>query len=447
MFMTHSVRMVRVLAITVFLSLMFLPAAIQARGLIDVYSLAKSRDTQMREARANYRAAAQARPIARAALLPQFRLSAETSDNSLKTKGQTFGIAGRDVDFNAHGYSLRLTQSLYNREFYVQLRQAKNGVAQAQAVLDNAKQNLILQVSQQYFGILAAQDNLRFATSEKHAIERQREQAERRFEVGLVPITDVKEAQSSYDRAVAREIDAQIALELAIDALAVITQQRMTDLKPLSDRAELLRPEPDNVEDWISTALNRNLALLISEYDTRLARQQIQLNQARHLPTLDIVGAYNDTDSGGLSGSRKTEDSSIGLQLNLPVFAGGRTYYRSRQSRFQYQAALEAHERIRRQTTRDTRAAYHNVVAGISRVNAFSKAVESARAASRATQAGFEVGTRTSVDVLLALRSVFEAQRDYARSRYDYLLDTLRLKRSTGTLSADDLLQIDAWLE
>ena len=442
MFTTHPVR-----TVAVFLSLVFLPSASQARGLVDVYSLAKSKDTQIREARASYQATAQTQPIARAALLPQLTLSAQTSDNTLETQGQTFGVAGRDVDFNSHSYSLRLTQSLYNHEFYVQLRQAKNSVAQAQAVFDNAKQNLILRVSEQYFAILAAQDNLRFATSEKQAIDRQREQAEKRFEVGLAPITDVKEAQSSYDRAIAKEIDAQIALELAIDALAVITRQRITDLKTLSDQVELLRPEPDNVEDWINTALNQNLALLVSEYDTRLARQQIQLNRARHLPTLDIVAAYNDTDAGGLSGSRKTEDSKIGLELNLPVFEGGRTYYRGKQSRFQYQAALEAHERIRRETTRDTRDAYHNVVAGISRVTAFNKAVESAQLASQATQAGFEVGTRSSVDVLLALRSVFEAQRDYSRSRYDYLLDTLRLKRSTGTLSADDLLQIDAWLE
>lgn len=431
----------------VFISLAITQSQVYASGLVDVYSIAKSKDTQIREAEANFNASAQARPIARASLLPQFSLSAETSDNKLETEGQTFGVAGADVDFNSHGYSLRLTQSLYNHEFYVQLRQAKNTVAQAQVVLDDAKQDLILRVSEQYFEVLASQDNLRFATSEKEAIDRQREQAEKRFEVGLVPITDVKEAQSSYDRAAAREIDAQIALELAFDALAVITRERITDLKPLSDRVELVRPDPDSVEDWINTALNQNLALLINEYDTKIAKQEIERNQSQHLPTLDIVASYNDSDSGGLTGSRQTEDSRIGLELNFPIFEGGRTYYQTKESRFQYQAALEAHERIRRETTRDTRDAYHNVVAGISRVSAFNKAVESAEVAAEATQAGFEVGTRTSVDVLLALRTVFEAQRDYSRSRYDYLLDTLRLKRSTGTLNPDDLLQIDDWLE
>lgn len=423
---------------------------VQANGLIDIYSIAKSQDTDIRQAEANYNASIQARPIARAALLPQINLSAETSDNKLETEGQTFGVAGADVDFNSHGYSLRLTQSLYNHEFYVQLRQAKNTVAKAQVELDNSKQELILRVTELYFNVLAAQDDLRFATAEKDAINRQREQAENRFEVGLIPITDVKEAQSSFDRSVAREIDAQIALELAVDALAVVTGERLENLnslKTLSTNMQLLRPDPDSVADWINTALNQNLALLINEYDTKIAQQEIKRNQSQHLPTLDIVAAYNDSDSGGLTGSRKTEDSRIGLELNFPIFQGGRTYYQTKESQYLYQAALQANEKIRRETTRDTRDAYHNVVAGVSRVNAFNKAVESAEVAAEATEAGFEVGTRTSVDVLLALRTVFEAQRDFSRSRYDYLLDTLRLKRSAGTLSADDLLQIDGWLE
>ncbi len=416
-------------------------------SLIDIYTIAKAQDTDIRQAEANYNASVQARPIARAALLPQISLSAETSDNSLETEGQTFGVAGTDVNFNSHGYSLSMTQSLYNNEFYVQLRQANNTVAKAQVELDNSKQDLLIRVTELYFDVLAAEDDLKFATAEKEAINRQREQAENRFEVGLIPITDVKEAQSSFDRAVAREIDAQIALELAIDALAVVTGEQISDLKSLSSRMQLLRPEPDDVSDWINTALNQNLTLLINEYDTKIAKQEIKRIQSQHLPTVDIVASYNDSDSGGLSGSRKTEDSRIGLELNFPIFQGGRTYYQTKESEFLYQAALQANEKIRRETTRDTRDAYNNVVAGISRVNAFDRAVESAEVAADATQAGFEVGTRTSVDVLLALRVVFEAQRDYSRSRYDYLLDTLRLKRSAGTLSADDLLQIDGWLE
>ncbi len=433
--------------LTLFLIIFSFQSQVAANGLIDIYTIAKAQDTVYREAEANFFATSQASPIARAALLPQVNFSAETSDNSLETEGQTFGVSGGDVDYNSHGYSLRLTQTLFNRDFYVQLKQANNNVARAQAQFDASKQELILRVTELYFNVLAARDDLKFATAEKGAINRQREQAENRFEVGLIPITDVKEAQSSFDSAVAREIEAEIALELAIDALAVITGERMTELNILSDRMELVRPEPDHVADWINTALNQNLALLINEYDTKIARQEIQRNKSQHLPTVDLVAAYNDNDSGGLTGSRETEDSRIGLELNFPIFQGGRTHYQTKESQYLYQAALQSQERIKRETTRDTRDAYHNVVAGISRVSAFNRAVESAEIAAEATEAGFEVGTRTSVDVLLALRSVFQAQRDYSRSRYDYLLDTLRLKNAAGTLSADDLLQIDTWLE
>ena len=418
-----------------------------SEDLVDVYQLSKARDTEIREADANYNASIQARPIARAALLPQISSSAESSDNSLQTEGQTLGVQSGDVGFNSHGYSLQLTQALYNRSFYVQLRQANNTVAKAKIELDSANQDLIIRVVEAYFNVLSSLDDLQFAEAEKNAINRQREQAEKRFEVGLVPITDVKEAQASYDRAVAREIEAQIAYELALDALAVITGQRIENLDILSDRVELLRPDPNDVQDWIDTALDQNLALLINEFDTKIARQQIALVKSDHLPTIDIVASYNDTDTGGLSGSRTAEDSRIGLELNFPIFEGGRTYYRTKESQYLYQAALESHERIRRETIRDTRDAFHKVVAGISRVSAFEKAVESAEVAAEATEAGFEVGTRTSVDVLLAVRVVYEAQRDHSRSRYDYLLDTLRLKRSAGMLSGDDLLQIDDWLE
>ena len=418
-----------------------------AEGLLDVYIIAKSQDTEVLEAEANYHANSQARPIARSALLPQVSLSAETSDNSIETKGSTFGIGSTDADFNSHGYSLQLSQPLYNHSFYIQLRQAKNTVAKALVQLDASKQDLILRVTASYFNVLAAQDDLRFATSEKEAIGRQLEEAEKLFEVGLAPITDVKEAQSSYDGAVAREIEAQNALELAFDSLAVITGERLTDLDSLSDYIELVRPQPDNVDDWVDNALSHNLNLLINEYDTEIAKQQISLEQSGHLPTLDIVGSYSDVDTGGITGSREVEESRIGLELTFPIFEGGNTYYSTKESQYLYQASLQAHERIKRETIRDTRSAFHNVVSGISRVNALARAVESAEIAAKASQAGFEVGTRTSVDVLLTVRGVYQAQRNHAQSRYEFLLDTLRLKRSAGTLSPDDLQQIDDWLQ
>ena len=420
---------------------------LQAEGLSEVFNQALVRDTQIREARANFEASALARPLARASLLPQVSLTAETSDNYIKTVGNTFGLPGSSAEYNSHGFSLRLDQPLYNHGLYVQLRQAKNTVAKAQAVLDASEQALILRVADAYFNVLGAEDTLTFARSEKEASQRQHEQAKIRFEVGLAAITDMKDAQAVYDQAVAAEIDAKIAVELAFDELAVIIGDRIQQVTPLVSHMELSRPNPDHIEDWVETALRQNLSLLINNYDTKIAEQEIAKRQAGYLPTLDIVATYNDNDTGGISGPRHSKSSRIGLELSLPIFRGGRTYYSSKEGSYLYQAAQESNSQLRREVTRDARTAYHNVVAAISRIDAFARATESAQLAAEATELGFEVGTRNSVDVLLAQRRLFQAKRNHARARYDYLIDSLRLKQAAGILSSADLFEIEAWLK
>jgi outer membrane protein len=209
---------------------------------------------------------------------------------------------------------------------------------------------------------------------------------------------------------------------------------------------QLIRPDPDNVEEWISKALNENLSLLSSEYTRAIAQQEVKLQHAQHYPKLDIVATYTDTDTGGLAGNRESEDTRIGLELSFPIFEGGRTYYRTKQARHRAELSTNEHEKVRRETIQNTRNAYLNVISGISRVKALARALESTEAAASAAEAGFQVGTRTSVEVLLALQETFRAKRDYSRARYDYLLNTLNLKQAVGTLSVDDLVQIDNWL-
>ncbi len=417
-----------------------------AYSLMDVYSRAKQHDADILIAESKFNAEAQARPIARANLLPQASLSANTTDVEQETDGQTFGVAGREVNFNDHGYTLSISQSLYNHDYYVQLRQAKDSVARAHLDLDASRQELMLRTAEAYFDVLAEQDNLIFRQSEIEAIERQLEQAQKRFEVGLIAITDVKEAQASYDLAIASEIEANNTLEISKDSLEVIIAERIENLNSLSESMQLISPEPNDVQEWIDKALKENLTLLSSNYTTKIAEKEIKLQQAQHLPTLDIVASHNDTDTGGLTGSRESEDTRIGLELNVPILAGGRTHYRTKEAKYNAELAKNQHEKVRRETIKNTRNAYLNVIAGISRVKALSRALESTEAAARAAEAGFQVGTRTSVDVLLALQETFRAKRDYSRARYDYLLSTLSLKQATGTLSVDDLLQIDGWL-
>jgi len=417
-----------------------------AYNLMEVYMRAKQHDADIHIAESRYNADAQARPIARANVLPQASIRANTTDVSQETDGSTFGVAGTDVDFNDHGYTLNITQALYHHDFYVQLRQAKDSVARASIDLDASYQQLMIRTADAYFNVLAEQDNLTFRKSEIEAIQRQLEQAKKRFEVGLIAITDVKEAQASYDLAVASEIEAQNALEIAKDSLEVIITERTNELSSLSDRMQLITPDPNNVEEWINKALSENLSLLSSEYTTKIAQHEIKLQQSQHYPTLDIVASHNDTDTGGLTGTRQSEDTRIGLELNIPIVSGGRTYYRTKEARYRAEQASNEHEKIRRETIRNTRDAYLNVISGISRVKALARALESTEAAANAAEAGFEVGTRTSVDVLLALQETFRAKRDYSRARYDYLLSTLNLKQAAGALSVDDLVQIDSWL-
>jgi len=434
------------LYITVCLLLFVTSTIVHAYSLVDIYAMAKQSDTDIQIAESTYFAEAQARPIARANILPQANISANTTGVRQKIDGSTFNIEGETTNFNDHGYTINLTQALYHHDFYVQLRQAKNSVARAKVDLDSAYQDLMIRTSEAYFNVLSEQDTLSYQQSEKEAIGRQLEQAKKRFEVGVIAITDVKETQASYDLAVANEIDAKVAVERAKDELEVIIAQRVDTLNPLSERMELVLPEPNDVEDWVYKALEQNLNLLSSEYTTKIAQQEIKLRQSRNLPTLDIVASHRDTETGGISGSREVEESQIGLELNIPIVEGGRTYYRTKEARYSAEVAQNEYEKVRRVTVQSTRDAYLNVIAGISRVKALVQALESTEAAARAAEAGFQVGTRTSVDVLLALRETFLANRDYSRARYDYLLSSLRLKQATGVLSIDDLLQIDVWL-
>lgn len=435
-------RVTELIAITIMICLTS-AAPLYAQGLAEVYLLAQKQDPVLMQAEANYHASAQARPLARAALLPQINLSAENSENRLKVKGNTFGVPGSTVNYNTHGYRLGVTQSLYNRDFYIQLKQSKNIVARALVEWDLSKQDLMIRLIEVYFDVLSARDNLTYARSEKLAIGRQLEQAENRFEVGLSAITDVKEAQSSYDLSVAQEIEAETLLEISLDNLAMMTGERLEKFSQLADNIEPVAPEPADIQEWIDTALEHNLRLMINEFETAIAQQDIKRSRAGYYPTLDIVASHSDIESGGLSGDTESKDSSIGIELNFPIFEGGRTYYQTKESRFLYQASLQAHEQIKREVTRDTRQAYHNVVAGVSQVKALARALESAQVSAEAVEVGFDVGTRTTIDVLLSLRAVYQAQRDLSRARYDHLIDTLQLKYAAGTLSSEDIILID----
>ncbi|TVQ69661.1 TolC family outer membrane protein [Ectothiorhodospira sp. BSL-9] len=451
------IRFRKPLLASLFVSLTTAAAPLYAADLLEVYRTAQDRDAELRAAEAEFRAALQARPQARSALLPQI----EGTLGYAYTDTDVDGDGRGSFDFQTRSFELSLNQTIYDHANYVALRQADLGIAQATAVRDAARQQLILRVAEAYFGVLSAKDNLSFAEAEKEAIGRQLEQADRRFEVGLIAITDVKEAQAQFDLSVAEEIAAQNRLDQAREDLAVITGEFYESMSELSDRMPLVLPEPADKNLWVETAREANLNLVAQRLSTEVAAQDIKRQRSGHYPTLGLSASYTDQEfhdlpsfGSGAPGDPgpgqqflDRRDAQIGVQLRVPIYTGGRVSSLTREARENFDASREQQELTERQTVQQTRSAFLSVNAGISRVRALEQALESTRASFEAAEAGFEVGTRTAVDVLLELRQVFRAERDFSEARYDYLLNTLRLKQAAGTLTQDDLMSVNTWLD
>ncbi|HEY0633873.1 MAG TPA: TolC family outer membrane protein [Gammaproteobacteria bacterium] len=420
-------------------------AAVYGEDLIEVYHLAQQNDPQLRAAEAQRQASGAATWQSRAALLPFVNFSAYTQQNNVEYKQGT--LAPNSFDYRSSGYTLSLRQPLFYWDRFVSWSQANAREAQSEAIYQDALQQTMLRVSQAYFNVLSAENNLEAATAERQALEQQLRQTKQRFEVGLAAITDVHEAQAGYDATVAQEIAAQNQLDNSREQLYVITYTNTPVLAPLVEEVPLLRPEPENMTEWVDGAQKQNLQLAAAQAGVEVARQEVNRRQSGHLPTLDLVASHNWTDNtdSPLFGA-ETVSNIVGLQLNVPILAGGATWASSREASYLYNAALDNLEAQRRSTVRATREAYLGVVAGISQVEARKQALASAQVALEATQTGYRVGTRTAVDVLNAQRQRFAAQRDYSSARYNYILATLRLKQAAGTLNEGDLQQVNSWL-
>ncbi len=418
-----------------------------ATTLLDIYQLAIDNDPQYRSAEAAYLATVETKSQSRAQLLPSINLTANITDNKQKTLSSSSFTVGTNK-FDSSGYTLSLNQPLFNYDYFVQLRQSKSTIGEAKAKLSAAQQALIVRISERYFDTLAALDGLEFARAEKRAIDRQLEQTRQRFEVGLIAITDVHEAQAAYDLVTAQEILAKNLLASKYEALAEITGQHHKQISPLSPETPLITPTPADIDQWGDTAMNQNFQLIAAELAYQNAHEEIQRQRTGHYPTLELNASHTYSDSkGGNFGSNESENQAIELRLNMPLFQGGATNSRTRQAQRLADQARESHEQQRRATLRQTRDAYLSVLAEINRVKALGQAVVSAQSALDATEAGLEVGTRTTVDVLDTRRDLFRAQRDHARSRYDYILHTLRLKEAAGILTVADLELINSWLQ
>lgn len=450
------------------LSAVLAGSAAQAADLLEVYQRAVQNDPLIREAEANRLASRESKPRAIGALLPQIE-AAGSIGQSESEGSQTFltrssltdpnappiiSTTDQETDADFTQYRLQLTQTVFRWDQWKALSQANSQVAQAEADYAAAQQDLMLRSAQRYFDVLAAEDTLQSVTTARDAISRQLEQANKRFEVGLIAITDVQEAKAAFDNANAVVIQSKRNLATAHELLRELTGDPFHDLSKLSESMPLKTPDPQDENQWVKTAMEQNLALTSSRLAAEIARDTISIRRSGHFPSLDLVLSRvgNDFDAtqinDGLEGPADSDntDDTISLQLLFPIYAGGTVQSNVREAVYLHRAARERLERTARETERATRDAYLGVLSELSRVQALRQALESSRTALQATEAGYEVGTRTAVDVLDSRRRLAEAETNYARSRYDYLINVVRLKLAAGILKQDDVVEINQWL-
>jgi len=421
-----------------------------AENLQTIYQLATKKDPQVLKAAATRDAAKAGIDVSKARLLPQVNFTAGATHSFGDGMDNNTG-ALYDSESNRTSATISLTQSLFDWSRYENLSIAEKAAVQGQTAYDAAVQTLIVRVSQSYFDVLTADDNLSFVVAEKRAIERQLEQTKQRFAVGLTAITDVHEAQAQYDSAVAQEISAQNALETAREFLREITGEYHAQLDSLNTaRFSTSQPTPDNAQDWVQTAQDNNLELKIRKLSLDIAEHNIQIAQSGHYPTLDLQASTGVEDSNGRnkdtgvgSNSPRTDSNSIGINLVVPLYSGGATVANEEVVRANYVEAAEDLELSHRSVIRQVRSNFNNVGALISSTKALQQAVISAESALKATEAGFEVGTRTIVDVLQSTRNLFDARRNLSKARYDYILSVLALKQAAGTLTEEDLFTVN----
>jgi outer membrane protein len=448
-------------------------APAHSANLLEVYQRALQNDPVIREAEANRLATLESKPQARAGLLPQLTATAgytqgdtdftradfnDTDDDPLTPpEAQTLTTSERDV--NTTQYQVALRQALFRWDRWVSLKRADKQVAQAEVEFKAAQQDLLARTAQRYFDVLAAEDTLEAAQATLEAFSRQLEQADKRFEVGLIAITDVQETRAIRDQASAAVIAAKRSLATSKEFLRELTGEAFDDLaKPGADMP-LRDPIPASEEEWVTAALAQNLNLLAARLQTDIAKDDVRVARSGHLPTLDIVARHShsedaDGDATVSAGTfsrpsipdSEQESNVIGVEFSFPIYAGGATQSQVRQRVYLHRAARERSERTARETERSARDAYLGVLSERSRVEALRQAVQSSQTALQATEAGFEVGTRTTVDVLESRRNLFDAQTNYARSRYDYIINLLSLKVATGDLNEADLQEVNGWL-
>lgn len=437
---------------------------VHAEDLLAVYDRALVNDPQLREAEATRKANLENRPQALANLLPQLTAAASrtrtwsdgTSSQQVLFGPQLTTLNGGGLSVStATAWNFNLRQNVFSWANWTNLKAANDTVAQAEADYLVARQGLAQRVATQYFAVLAAEDFLEAQQAAFEAFSRQFDQADKRFEVGLIAITDVQEARAARDSAAAAVIAAKRSLSNTQQQLWTIVGENYKVLSKPAETMPLLTPAPASEDEWVKTSMEQNASLISSRLAADIARDRVSNAFGGHLPTLDLVAGRTHTDSNGTQdypgnitgmNSANTYGKSISLQLSVPLYSGGATQSRVRQAQYNWIAAKERLERTSRETERSARDAYQSVISGISQVQALRQALESSQTALKATEAGYEVGTRTAVEVLDSRRLLIAAQTNYSQGRYAYLNSLIQLRLASGDLDRSTIEEMNKWL-
>ncbi|QKF51045.1 TolC family outer membrane protein [Pseudomonas graminis] len=421
-------------------------------GLVSVYQEAVNNNADLAAARASYDAQKEIVPQARAGLLPNISGGADINDTRTSIDQPSAVISRSGTVYRA-----TLSQPIFRADRWFQLKAAKDVNEQAILQLSATEQNLILQSAEDYFAVLRAQDNLASTKAEEAAFKRQLDQANERFDVGLSDKTDVLQAQASYDTARASRIVAKRQVDDAFQALITLTNRDYNSIEGIVHTLPVLAPTPNDAKAWVDTATQQNLNLLASNYAVSAAEETLRQRKAGHAPTVDAVAQYEkgDNDSLGFTNPNYTgqsfhgsvEQRTIGLQVNIPIYSGGLTSSQVREAYARLGQSEQQREGLRRQVVENTRNLHRAVNTDVEQVQARKQSIISNQSALEATEIGYQVGTRNIVDVLDAQRQLYASVRDYNNTRYDYILDNLRLKQAAGTLSPGDLQDLSRFLK
>ena len=437
-------------SLSISLLLLTLAGFLKSENLSDIYELALKNDPLLRAAEATYRAGKENKSQGIAGLLPTLSIGGSTNWNEYRVEEQL------QDQYNSNSYYGNINQPIFRLDKWFQFERGTALSESAEAEFAYQQQETMIRVASAYFNVLNSFDNLNAAEAEEKAIQRQKDLAKKRFDVGLAAITEVQETQAAYDLTIVSRIARQAQLDSAQETLTSIIGRDITLLSPLADNFEISLPDPLDRESWVSLGLKNNYQLKSAKLQRDAAQASARASASNHLPQIDLVGRISQSTSkqgkfGGFIQNPlfgiEQDTRQYSIQFNLPLFAGGAISSARRQAYANYDRSKEQAIYTERSTIRDVRSNHFGVQTQVANVTARKQALASAESALKATEVGYEVGTRNTVDLLDAQKRLFQAQRDYASSRYEYIISMLRLKASVGSLNPNDLLNISNQME